>query len=425
MQAEIIAVGSELLTPDRIDTNSLFLTQRLNRLGIAVARKTVVGDQHAHVRDAFRCALDRCDLVVSSGGLGPTLDDLTREAVAELLSRKLVLNSSVLQNIEARFRRLGRTMPEVNKRQAMVPEGADLLENSRGTAPGLWLESAGRIIVLLPGPPHELKTMFQEKVEPRLERLAGTTRLFYREMRTAGLTESEVEQRTAPIYTQYPDVQTTILTAPGEIQLHLRAWSSDHPAAEHVLDEMIERISFALGENVFTSNGEALEEIVARELALNQATVATAESCTGGLLAERLTRIPGSSSYFLGGVVCYSNDLKTAWTDVPAELIESKGAVSPEVAQSLAEGIRRRIGATLGIGITGIAGPSGGSPEKPVGLVYIALADANGSRDRTLRFPGDRERIRWHASQAALDMVRRHFIYARHRKPSWPTAVQS
>ena len=425
MQAEIIAVGSELLTPDRIDTNSLFLTQQLNHLGIAVARKTIVGDQHDHVRDAFRCALDRCDLVISSGGLGPTLDDLTREAVAELLSRKLVLNSSVLQNIEARFRRLGRTMPEVNKRQAMVPEGADLLENSRGTAPGLWLESAGRIIVLLPGPPHELKAMFTEKVEPRLERLAGATRLFYREMRTAGLTESEVEQRTAPIYTQYPEVQTTILTAPGEIQLHLRAWSSDHAAAERMLDELIERISFALGENVFTSNGQSLEEIVAHEMTLNQATVATAESCTGGLLAERLTRIPGSSSYFLGGVVCYSNDLKTAWTDVPAELIESKGAVSPEVAQALAQGIRRRIGATLGIGITGIAGPSGGSPEKPVGLVYIALADVNASRDRTLRFPGDRERIRWHASQAALDMLRRYFIYARHGKPAWPAAVQS
>jgi nicotinamide-nucleotide amidase len=425
MQAEIIAVGSELLTPDRIDTNSLFLTQRLNHLGIAVARKTVVGDQHDHVRDAFRCALDRCDLVVASGGLGPTLDDLTREAVAELLSRKLVLNSSVLQNIEARFRRLGRTMPEVNKRQAMVPEGADLLENSRGTAPGLWLESAGRIIVLLPGPPHELKAMFTEKVEPRLERLAGATRLFYREMRTAGLTESEVEQRTAPIYTQYADVQTTILTAPGEIQLHLRLWSSDHTAAERRLDELVERISLALGENVFTSNGQSLEEIVAHELNLNRATVATAESCTGGLLAERLTRVPGSSSYFLGGVVCYSNDLKTAWTDVPGELIESKGAVSPEVAQSLAQGIRRRIGATLGIGITGIAGPSGGSPEKPVGLVYIALADASGSRDRTLRFPGDRERIRWHASQAALDMLRRYFIYARHGKPGWPAVVQS
>jgi nicotinamide-nucleotide amidase len=205
----------------------------------------------------------------------------------------------------------------------------------------------------------------------------------------------------------------------------LRVWSSDYAAAEHTLDEMVERITFALGENVFTSNGQKLEEIVAHELTLNLATVATAESCTGGLLAERLTRVPGSSSYFLGGVVCYSNDLKTAWADVPAELIESKGAVSPEVAQALAQGIRRRIGATLGIGITGVAGPSGGSPEKPVGLVYIALADANGSRDRTLRFPGDRERIRWHASQAALDMLRRYFIYARHNKPSWPTVVQS
>ena len=317
MQAEIIAVGSELLTPDRIDTNSLFLTQRLNHLGIAVARKTIVGDQHDHVRDAFRCALDRVELVVSSGGLGPTLDDLTREAVADLLGRKLVLNSGILQGIEARFRRLGRTMPEVNKRQAMVPEGADLLENSRGTAPGLWLETAGRFVVLLPGPPHELKAMFTDKVEPRLERLAGATRLFYRELRTAGLTESEVEQRTAPIYTQYPGVQTTILAAPGEIQLHLRNWSSDRSEAERTLNEMVERISLALGENLFTTTGQPLEEIVAHELALSHATVATAESCTGGLLAERLTRIPGSSAYFLGGVVCYSNDLKTAWADVP------------------------------------------------------------------------------------------------------------
>jgi nicotinamide-nucleotide amidase len=205
----------------------------------------------------------------------------------------------------------------------------------------------------------------------------------------------------------------------------LRLWSSDYAAAERTLEEMVERITLALGENVFTSNGQKLEEIVAHEMTLNQATVATAESCTGGLLAERLTRVPGSSSYFLGGVVCYSNDLKTAWADVPAELIQSKGAVSPEVAQALAQGIRRRIGATLGIGITGVAGPSGGSPEKPVGLVYIALADVNGSRDRTLRFPGDRERIRWHASQAALDMLRRYFIYARHNKPSWPTVVQT
>ncbi len=238
------------------------------------------------------------------------------------------------------------------------------------------------------------------------------------------MTESEVETRIAPIYTQYAAVQTTILTAPGEIQVHLRNWSEDAAAAEHVLDEMVERLTLALGENVFTANGESLEEIVARELTINHSSIAAAESCTGGLVAERLTRVPGSSSYFLGGVVCYSNSLKTAWADVPAALIEAKGAVSPEVAHALAEGIRRRVGATLGIGITGVAGPSGGSPDKPVGLVHIALADASGSKERAIRFPGDRERIRWHASQAALDMVRRYFIYVQPMKPARPSGAQ-
>jgi nicotinamide-nucleotide amidase len=340
------------------------------------------------------------------------------------------MNARVLQDIEARFRRLGRPMAEVNKRQAMVPEGAEILENSRGTAPGLWLEADGRFVVLLPGPPHELKALFSERVEPRLQRLAGATRLYFRELRTSGMGESDVEQRINQIYTQYKDVETTLLTAPGEIQIHLRAWSQDPSAAERMLDEMVERITMALGESVFTSNGKPLEDIVASELTLNRATIATAESCTGGLLAERLTRIPGSSSYFLGGVVSYSNNLKTAWVDVPAALIEAKGAVSPEVAQALADGIRRRTGATLGVGITGIAGPGGGSPEKPVGLVHIALAHAGGIQERGLNFPGDRERIRWHASQTALDMVRRYFIYskqgiyAQQGKPAPPGSAQ-
>jgi nicotinamide-nucleotide amidase len=418
MKAEIIAVGSELLTPDRIDTNSLFLTQRLNQLGIEVVRKTVVGDDHSRVRDAFRHSLDRVELVVASGGLGPTLDDLTREAVADLLGRKLIVNEAVLHAIESRFRRFGRTMPEVNARQAMIPEGADILENSRGTAPGLWLETSGRIVVLLPGPPHELQAIFTERVEPRLARLAGGTRLLRRELRTTGLTESEVEQRIKPIYSAYGDVQTTILAAPGEIQIHLRAWSQDAPATDKLLDEIVGRITLALGESIYSTSGESLEEIVAQQLALQHTTLAAAESCTGGLLAERLTRIPGSSSYFLGGVVCYSNALKTAWADVPAELIESKGAVSQEVAIALAQGIRRRTGAALGVGITGIAGPGGGSPEKPVGLVHVALADASGAKDRTLRLPGDRERVRWFASQAALDMVRRYLLYAQQSRPS-------
>jgi nicotinamide-nucleotide amidase len=423
MKAEIIAVGSELLTPDRLDTNSLFLTAELNRLGVEVLRKTVVGDELASLRDAFRDALERVDLVISSGGLGPTEDDRTRDAVADLLGRKLERNADVLSRIEARFRQLGRRMSEVNLKQAMVPEGATVLQNDRGTAPGLWLEARGHVVVLLPGPPHELKAMFSAQVEPRLARRVTGVRLHARELRVVGMGESDVDQRIAPIYTRHPEVQTTILTAPGEVQIHLRAWSDDAAAAERVLQQLQESIMLALGEAVFTTEGQSMEHVVARDLTLHQATIATAESCTGGLLAERLTRVAGSSAYFLGGVVCYSNASKSAWADVPAEIIDTRGAVSPEVAVALAEGIRRRAGATLGIGITGVAGPTGGSPEKPVGTVHIALADAAGSQERGLRFLGDRDRIRWQASQIALDMVRRYFFYSAKPKPL-PAAVR-
>jgi len=412
MKAEIIAVGSELLTPTRMDTNSLFLTEQLNRLGIEVVRKVVVGDLGDQIRDAFEEALGRVELVLSIGGLGPTADDRTRETVAELLGRKLVRSDAILRGIEARFRRLGRPMPEINIRQAMVPEGAVVLENSRGTAPGLWMEADGHIVILLPGPPPELRAVFAEQVEARLSKRAPSARLFRRELRVAGMPESDVEQRIAPIYARYPEAEATILASPGEIQIHLRTWSAEGAAAEKLLDEMVERMILTLGENIFTTKGESLEEVVARQLTLNGATIAVAESCTGGLLAERLTSIPGSSSYFLGGVVCYSNELKSAWVDVPEELIKAKGAVNAEVSRALAEGIRRRAGSTLGLGVTGIAGPGGGSAEKPVGTVHIALAEEAGSKERGMRFPGDRERIRWQASQTALDMVRRYFLYA-------------
>lgn len=412
MKAEIIAVGSELLTPDRVDTNSLFLTAQLNRLGIEVVRKTVVGDDIADLRNAFAGAIDRAELVIATGGLGPTEDDRTREAVADLLGRKLSRDPAVMSKIEARFRQLGRTMSEVNARQAMVPEGAAVLDNERGTAPGLWLEPRGRIIVLLPGPPHELKAMYNAQVEPRLARLSTGVRLIARELRVAGMGESDVDQRIAPIYTRYKEVQTTILTAPGEIQVHLRAWTTDPPAAERVLQQIQESIVFTLGEAVFTTMGESMEEVVARELTMQHATIATAESCTGGLLAERLTRISGSSAYFLGGVVSYSNALKSEWVDVPAELIELRGAVSAEVAIALADGIRRRTGATLGVGITGVAGPTGGTPEKPVGTVHIAIAHASGSKERGVLYSGERDRIRWQASQTALDLVRRYLLYS-------------
>lgn len=411
MKAEIIAVGSELLTPYFVDTNSLFLTGELNTLGIRVTRKSVVGDDRELLREAFREALERVELVVASGGLGPTADDLTRETVAELLGRRLLRDEAILRGIEARFQRLGRKMAEVNVRQAMVPEGASVLANPRGTAPGLWLEADGRIVVLLPGPPNELEPLFRNEVRPRLVQRAPELRLFTRDLRITGMPESEVEQRTAAIFAQYPGVELTILAVQGAIQLHPRIWSADTAASEKILDELAERISMALGENVFSTSGEALEHVVASALIFNRATIATAESCTGGLLSERLTDVPGSSAYFRGGVVSYSNDLKSAFLDVHGDLIESRGAVSGEVAMAMADGIRRRAGATIGLSVTGIAGPGGGTPAKPVGTVHIGLADEAGARERAFLFPGDRDRIRRQASQAALDMVRRNFIF--------------
>jgi nicotinamide-nucleotide amidase len=414
MKAEIIAVGSELLTPDRIDTNSLFLTEELNKLGIEVLRKTIVGDNRELLAEAFHDALKRVPVVIASGGLGPTEDDLTRETVAELLGRRLQRNEGVVRAIEARFRSFKREMPAVNLRQAMVPEGAEVLENPRGTAPGLWLEDNGRMVALLPGPPRELKPLFLEQVLPRLRRHASDVRMFQRELRVTGLGESHVEERIRPIYTRYKDVNTTILAAPGEVQIHLRRWSDDAVEGNAALNEMVRSFELALGDRIFAHAGTPLEEVVAHMLMENRATIAAAESCTGGLLAERLTRIPGSSSYFLGGVVCYSNEMKTAWADVPAELIAAKGAVSSEVAVALAEGIRRHVGSTLGVGITGIAGPGGGSEEKPVGTVHIAVAGSGGVKERLAHLPGDREAIRFYASQLGLDMVRMHFLFNGH-----------
>ncbi len=379
--------------------------------------RLLLGDNRELLAAAFREALNRVSLVISSGGLGPTEDDLTRETVAELLGRRLQKSDEVVRAIEARFRSFKRDMPAVNLRQAMVPEGAEVLNNPRGTAPGLWLEDAGRMIALLPGPPRELKPLFLEEVLPRLRRRVSGVRMVKRELRVTGLGESHVEERIRPIYTRYPDVQTTILASPGEIQIHLRMWTDQIAHAETILDEIVRSFELALGERIYAHSAATLEEVVATILLDNRATIAAAESCTGGLLAERLTRIPGSSSYFLGGVVCYSNELKSAWADVSPDLIAAKGAVSSEVAIALAEGIRRRAGSMLGVGITGVAGPGGGSEEKPVGTVHIALAAPGGVKERLVNLPGDREMIRFHASQIALDMVRMHFLYQGNPQP--------
>ena len=407
MDAEIIAVGSELLTPLYLDTNSLFLTERLNSLGIEVRFKTVVGDRADDLARVLKQALSRSPLVILTGGLGPTEDDLTRRVVSEVLGRGLREVPEIRRKIEERLARLGRPMAESNLRQAMIPEGAAWLENKHGTAPGIWIEDDRNLLVLLPGPPGELEAMFDAACVPRLAQASPGQRIKTRVYKVVGLPESEVDKRAAAVYKAYENPTTTILAKPGAIEIHLRARAASDEEADALLTELGDQIELALGEYVFSTQGEPLEEVVGMYLVMRQKTLAVAESCSGGLLAERLTRYSGSSNFFLGGAICYSNVLKTKLAGVPTTLIKKHGAVSQPVAQAMAEGIRARTGASIGVGVTGIAGPTGGSREKPVGLVFIALADERGTQVREFRFPGNRERIRLWATQMALEMIRR------------------
>lgn len=415
MIAEIIAIGSELLTPFRQDTNSLFLTARLNELGVNVAFKDVVGDTREHLVSVARTALTRSDILIFMGGLGPTEDDLTRDCVAEALGIRLRRNPDLVAELYARFAARRLKMPENNAQQADVLEGAEVIRNPRGSAPAQWLEGThdglARIIILLPGPPWELEPLFRDEFIPRLQKVLPQAHIATRVLKIAMLGESVVDAKAAPIYKHYPDVQTTILAGAGEVQFHLKATADDQEDAE----DRVERLAMALEEcfqdAVFSSHGETLEEIVALYLQMRGHTVAVAESCTGGLLAQRLTAVSGSSRYFLGGAVVYSNDLKTLFCGVPPLMIAEHGAVSAQVARALAEGIQYETGSSIGVGITGIAGPTGGTEEKPVGLVYIAVVGKTWEPEVVERkFMGDRDRIRHWASQQALDMIRRKLI---------------
>jgi nicotinamide-nucleotide amidase len=414
VNAEIIAVGSELLTPFRTDTNSLYLTEQVNQLGVEVIFKSIVGDDRQRLVAAAQHALFRSEIVIFSGGLGPTEDDLTREAVAEALGVSLRRDEEVLASIERRFASRGWKMSSNNAKQADVLEGAIVLPNANGTAPGQWLsgkfDGRERIVILLPGPPHELKALFEAECRERLRAKLPVAFLATRVLRIAMLGESLVDARVAPIYKRYADVQTTILAGAGEIQLHFTTRAGSMDAAQARADEAADAVEEELDDAVYSRNGESLEQIVGYWLQMRDATLAAAESCTGGLLSERITSVSGSSRYFAGGAIVYSNALKTELAGVPADMIERHGAVSREVAAALAEGIRYRCEATLGVGITGIAGPGGGSPEKPVGLVFHALASASGTEVIERNFSGDRKRIRWYATTLALDMVRRHLM---------------
>lgn len=414
MNAEIIAVGSEMLTPHRLDTNSLYLTGQLNLLGVDVVFKSVVGDNLRRLVAVAQHALFRSDIVIFSGGLGPTEDDLTREAVAEALGLSLRRDAEIVAQLERRFADRGWKMTPNNAKQGDVIEGATVLPNLNGTASGQWLtgqfEGRERIVVLLPGPPHEMKALFENEVRERLRTKVPPAHLFTRTLKVAMLGESAVDARVAPIYKRYSDVETTILAGAGEIELQFKAQAPTLEAAQARADEVAGLVEDELDDAVYSRDGQSLEQIVGYWLQMRGATLATAESCTGGLLAERITSVAGSSRYFLGGAVVYSNALKTELAGVPTEMIERHGAVSREVAAALAEGIRYRCESTFGVGITGVAGPGGGSAEKPVGLVFHAVAGDRGTEVIQRNFPGDRKRIRRFASTMALDMVRRKLM---------------
>ncbi|MBI1875572.1 MAG: competence/damage-inducible protein A [Acidobacteria bacterium] len=410
-KAEIIAVGTELLTPHRLDTNSLAITERLNDIGIDVRTKAVVGDDRGDLQALFVQALERADLIVLTGGLGPTDDDLTREVVADVLQLPLEEDPSIANRIRGRFERRGLRMPDINRRQAMVPRGAKVLDNPNGTAPGLILERGDKLVVLLPGPPREMKPMLEIALRHHLEPRSGGVKLLRRILRVTGRTESHVEEVAQPVYGRWsrgPDaISTTILASPGQIELHLTTLSDDVTAASARLERAVRELMDVLGADVFSVDGRTLEQVVGALLRDRHIRLALAESCTGGLTTSRLTDVPGSSDYVERGIVCYSNRSKVELLGVPATLIETHGAVSEEVALEMARGIRDRAGVDMGVAITGIAGPGGGREEKPVGTVFVAAVRTGEPVVRRFRFPGSRDMIKSQAAQAALDLVRR------------------
>ena len=410
LSAEIIAIGSELLTPTKTDTNSLWLTGKLNEIGIEVKLKTVVGDDKSRLEATIRDALTRSDIVISTGGLGPTEDDITRTVSAQAIERELVYHDDIEADLRVRFRKWGREMPEINKRQAFVIEGAEILPNPNGSAVGMSVEIDGKYFVILPGPPRENQPMFENFILPKLRRAAGEIYVKRRILRVGGMGESAVDEAIAPIYKEYESVETSILFNKSEIEIHLSAQSDSEAEADRILEELASKIIEKLGIAVFSRNGELMEEVVGKLLKESGKTLSVAESCTGGLIGERLTDVQGASAYFMQGIVAYANEAKIKTLNVAPEIIEKNGAVSAEVAEEMAIGMRELANTDYAISVTGIAGPDGGTDEKPVGTVFIGYADATRVKSFKAVLPGDRYLIRWRASQTALDYLRRKIL---------------
>ncbi|HXK01587.1 MAG TPA: competence/damage-inducible protein A [Verrucomicrobiae bacterium] len=410
MDAEIIAVGSEMLTPERLDTNSLYLTAELNKLGVEVVAKAVIGDDRDRLAAAVRAAMSRSEILILSGGLGPTEDDVTRDAVAQALDRKLVFQEEIAAWLTERFAKARRKMAEINKRQAFLVEGAEMLSNDRGTAPGQWVEESGAVAMLLPGPPHELKSMFERHCVPRLARMVPKQVIRTLFLRVTGMGESDLDELIAPVYKKYTNPACTILAARGDLQIHLRARCATEAQADALLAEVGGPIELLLGDRAYSRNGDPLEVVVGNLLRENHATVAVAESATGGMLGERFTSVPGSSDYFAGGFITYTNAMKTELLGVDPQLLEQHGAVSRETAEAMAVGARRRTNATYALSITGAAGPDSGGENIPLGTMWVGLADAAGAIALSRQFLGDRQRIRTFTVQMALDVLRRRML---------------
>lgn len=406
VKASIIAAGSEMLGTARVDTNSLKITAALEEYGVELKRKSIVGDDLRALADEIRYSVDHCDLLITSGGLGPTEDDLTREALAEALGLSLERDDAIVTKLAARFAARGIAMPEVNERQANVFAGQTTLANERGTAPGFHLAHDGKHLFVFPGVPHELEWMIATYLRPWLEEVSGGRSRYRRVLKISGMTESAVEERLKPFYDAHRDEPLTILASPSGIELHLQSSGAERDANAHLAERERELVTL-LGDRIFGYDDDTIEGVVGQLLLARGATLAIAESCTGGLVSSRITDVAGSSAYFVGGAVCYTGALKIELAGVDPELIRAHGQVSEEVAVAMARGIRDHFGATYGIGVTGIAGPGGGTNEKPVGTVHIAVADAESHEHRKLFWPAQRTIVKWFSSQSAIDLLRR------------------
>jgi nicotinamide-nucleotide amidase len=411
MKAAFLAIGTELLGPDRVDTNSLRLAAVLARHGVELRRKVILGDSVAEIADEVRRMAADFSLILISGGLGPTADDVTREAVARALGRERTLDEAIVADIEAKFARWGRQMPQVNRRQGEVLDGATLIPNPRGTAPGMilteqGLSRQGATLFLLPGVPRELDGMVESHLLPWLAEHASGDARETRVLKVACVPESELEERIAPAYQEFDRESITVLAKPADITVRATAGGAPEERRQ-LLDRMVERLAALIGDAIYAFEDTSLEAVVGRLLTEAGATVSTAESCTGGLIAERLTRTAGSSAYFVGAAVTYSNAMKQQLLGVSADDLKTHGAVSEPVARAMATGARERLGTDYALAVTGVAGPGGGSEEKPVGTVHLAVAGPDGVHHRRVLLPGDRERIRWQTSQVALEMLRR------------------